>query len=165
MVHFADEREAVVRHSLGEVELPQRVGAVERCAGDPSDHLVELAATARARHLDTAQVIVEVDRAVLEPHRMMQLPRDVDESVPQRVEQVQPSGDGASEHVERELAVEVGGVDDRHLQRVRVQVGRLAVEQHGVHAVESLHIQPLRTVGPEGSIEPSDRPRSGLSAN
>ena len=38
--------------------------------------------------------------------------------------------------------VEVGGVDDRDLERVRVQVRRLAVQKHGVHAVESLHVSP-----------------------
>ncbi len=50
--------------------------------------------------------------------------------------------DGPSKHVECELAVEVGGMDDRDLERVRVQVRRLAVQKHGVHAVESLHVPP-----------------------
>src|SRR4029077_8175819 len=88
------------------------------------------------------KVVVQVDGAVFQPHGVVESGRDVDEPVPQRVEQVQPPGDGPSEHVEGELAVEVRGVHDCDLERVRVQVRRLAVQQHGVHAVESLHIPP-----------------------
>jgi hypothetical protein len=56
-------------------------------------------------------------------------------------------------------------VDDRDLQRVGVQVRRLAVQKHGVHAVESLHIPPpmdgfyastrlppIRSLSPNGSV-------------
>ena len=145
VVHLADERETVVGHALGEMELPQWVAAVQRCARDPADHLVEFASAAGCGHLHAAQVIVEVDRAVFQPHRVVQFPRDVDQPVSQRVEQVQPARDGPSEHVEGELALVVGGIDDRHLQRVGVQIRRLAVQQHRVHAIESLHIPPLRT--------------------
>ena len=64
----------------------------------------------------------------------------------QRLEKMQPPCHGPPEHVEGELArlcrPVVGGVHDRDLERVRVQVRRLAVQQHGVHAVESLHIPP-----------------------
>ena len=147
MVHLADQSEAVVGHPLGEVELPQRSAAVQWRAGDLADHLVEFAPAAGVWDLHPAQVIVEVDRAVLHPHRMVQSPRDVDESVPQWVEEVQAARDGPAEHLEVELALVVGGVDDRHLQRVGVQVRRLAVQQHGVHAVESLHNTPRLRMG------------------
>ena len=146
VVHLADESEAVVGQSLGEVEFPQRVATVQRAAGDLADHLVEFAAAAGSRHLHPAQVIVEVDFAVLHPHRVVHLPRDVDEAVAQRVQQMQAAPDRLSKHVKGEVAVEVGGVDDRDLHRVGVQIGRLAVQQHGVHAVESLHVPPRSPV-------------------
>src|SRR6202044_3846532 len=45
----------------------------------------------------------------------------------------------AAEVIEAEVSIAARRIDDRHLQRVRVQVGRLAVKQHCVHAVESFH--------------------------
>src|SRR5271155_3088386 len=83
-------------------------------------------------------MVVQVDIAVLQPHRMVQPPGDVNELVAQRFQQMQTPAKVVPEGVEAKLAV-AAGVDDRHLQRVRVQVGRLAVKQHGVHAVESFH--------------------------
>lgn len=123
VVHLADESKPVVGHPLGEVELPQGAVAGQRSAGDLTDHLVEFAAAARAGYLHPTQVVIEVDLAVLHPHRVVQLPRDVDQAVPQRVEQVQAALDRLAEHLETEVAVIVRGVDDRHLQGVRMQVG------------------------------------------
>ena len=54
VVHLADQSEAVVGHPLGEVELPQRFGAVQGSARDLADHLVEFAAAAGAGHLHPA---------------------------------------------------------------------------------------------------------------
>jgi hypothetical protein len=87
VVHFADQSEAVVRgHSLGEVELPQRVAAVQGSAGDVSDDLIEFSPAAGGGHLNTPKVVVEVHGAVFQPHRMVESGRNVDEPVPQRVE-------------------------------------------------------------------------------
>ena len=49
VVHLADQRVSVFGHPFGEVELPQRPAAVQRCAGDLADHLVEFAAAAGSR--------------------------------------------------------------------------------------------------------------------
>src|ERR1700733_8434524 len=84
-------------------------------------------------------MIVKVDIAVLQPHRMMQPPGDVNELVAQRFQQMQTPAKVAAEVIEAEVCVAARRIDDRHLKRVRVQVGRLAVKQHGVHAVESFH--------------------------
>lgn len=56
--------------------------------------------------------------------------------------EVQSSLNRPAKVIERESALELGGMDDGHLQGVRVQVRCLAVQQHGVHAVESLHTPP-----------------------
>ena len=108
-------------------------------AGDFPDHLVELSATAGGGHLNSPQMVVEVDVGVLQPHRVMQSPWNVDELVAQRIQQMQPAEQRAAKHVEGEVAVAICIIDDRDLQGVRVQVGRLAVQQHRIHAV-----QPLR---------------------
>jgi hypothetical protein len=142
MMHFADHREPTPGQALGEMKLPQRAATVQRRRGDLADDLVELSPPAGRRHLHPPQVVVQVDVAVLQPHRMVQAPRDINELVAQRVQQVQPAAQMTAESLVIEFAVEVRRVDDGHFQRVRVQVGRLAVEQHGVHAVESFHASP-----------------------
>ena len=117
-MHLADQGEAVVGHALGEVEFPQRAAAVQGSAGDLTDDLIEFSPTARGGHVNTPKVIVEVHGAVFQPHRMVESGRNADQLVTQRVEQMQPPCDGSPEYVEGELAVEVGGVDNRDLERV-----------------------------------------------
>ena len=55
-------------------------------------------------HAVRADVVVEVDLAVLPPHRMVHLQRDVDELVPERVELVEPSVNDLAELLDAELA-------------------------------------------------------------
>jgi len=114
-------------------------------AGDFPDHLVELSATAGGGHLNSPQMVVEVDVGVLQPHRVMQSPWNVDELVAQRIQQMQPAEQRAAKHVEGEVAVAICIIDDRDLQGVRVQVGRLAVQQHRIHAVQPLHVRLTRS--------------------
>ena len=145
VVHLADHRESVIGHAFREIHLPQGAAAVQRRACDLADHLVELAAPAGPAHPHPAQVIGQVDVRLLQPHWVVKLQRDIDQPVPKRLQQVQPPSQGAPEHLEREVSVEVGGIDDADLQRVRMDVGRLAVQQHGVPAVEPFHAAPLWT--------------------
>ena len=70
----------------------------------------------RGRHRDAAQVVVEVDVAVLHPHRVVQFERDVDELVAQRRQCVQPRIGHLPEHLEV-VAVDSGHVDDADLER------------------------------------------------
>jgi hypothetical protein len=151
VMDLADQRKPAPGQPLGEMKLPQGAGAVQRRRRDLADDLVEFSAAARCGHLHPAQVVVQIDLAVLLPHRVMQLPGNVHQLVAQWLEQMQPTAHVVAESVEAEPAVAAGRVDHRHLQRVRVQVGGLAVEQHGVHAVESLHA-PRRHLS--GSISP-----------
>ena len=71
VVHLADQREPVSGQPLGEVEFPERPITVERGGRDPRDDGVEFAAATGSRHRHPAQVVVEVDVAALQPHRMV----------------------------------------------------------------------------------------------
>ena len=133
VVDLAEHRDPAVGQALDEVHLPQRLAAVQRRAGDPADRLVELAATARAVDPVRTDVVVEVDLAVLPPHRVVELERDVDELVAERVELVEPAVDDLAELVDAELtALQLGDVDHRQLEGVHVHRRRLAVQQHSV---------------------------------
>ena len=95
--------------TLGEVKFPQRPVAIQRRGGHLADDVVELSSTARRGHPHAAQVVIEIDFAVFLPHRMMQLPGNVNELVAQRLQQMQPAAHMMAEHVETEFAVESDG--------------------------------------------------------
>jgi hypothetical protein len=85
-------------------------------------------------------VVVEVDLAVLPPHGVMELPRDVHELVAERVELVQPPVQDLAEVLDAEgAAAQVIELDDRQLEGVHVHVRRLAVQQHSVPPAKPFH--------------------------
>ena len=70
-------------------------------------------------------MVIEVHVAALQPHGVMQPPRDVDQFVAQRLQQGQPAADMVAKRLEPEPG-DVGRMEDRHLQCVRVQThGRM----------------------------------------
>src|SRR6202012_24018 len=111
VVDLPDQCEFLVCHTFGEVELPQRTAPVQRGAGHPADDLVELPPPAGSWYVDSPEVVLKVDVAILEPHRVMQPPGSVDKLVAQRVEQRQPFAERASEQLVAELTGVSGGVD------------------------------------------------------
>ena len=104
VVDLAQHRDPAVGQAFDEVHLPQRLGAIQRRAGDPADRLVELAPAAGAVDPIGPDVVLEVDLAVLPPHRVVELERDVDEFVAERVEFVEAAVDDLTELVDAELA-------------------------------------------------------------
>jgi hypothetical protein len=148
VMHLVDDRDATTLQSRGDVHLPERPVARQRCARDLADHAVQLAAAARRRHLDAAQVVVVVDLRVLAPHRVVQLERDVDELIAKRREQVQSLHRHPAEQVEGELLAHVRGVDDAHFERVHVDLGRLGVEQECIDTAQSSHATSVPAAHP-----------------
>ena len=147
---LAEHGDSAIGETLDEVHLPQRLAAVQRGARDPADRLVEFASAAGAVDAVWPNVVVQVDFAVLPPHRVMELQRDVDQLVAERLQLVQPAVNDLAELVDSERAAsEVVEFDHRELQCVHVHGGRLGVEKHRVPAAEPF--QP-RTFCPEASI-------------
>ena len=140
VMNLVDHRYAAIGQTLDEVHLPQRPAAVQRRAGDLADGVVEFPATTGGGQRPRPDVIAEVDLAVLPPHRVVELERDVDEFVAQRVQLIEPAVDDLPEFVDPERApAHVQQFDDRDLERVHVHVRRLAVQQKRVPARQSLH--------------------------
>src|SRR5213075_1039871 len=115
VVHLANHREPIVGHALDEMHLPQRTVAIQRRAGDLAGDLIEFATTSGTRHPYPSNVVVEVYRAILEPHRVMQPQRHLDKLVAQRLEQVQPTPQGLPEQLEGEVPRELSDVEDGDL--------------------------------------------------
>jgi len=88
-------------------------------------------------------VVVEVDLAVLPPHRMVELERDVDEFISERVEFVEPTVDDLTKLVDTELPTpEFVEFDHRQLERVHVHSGSLGIQEYRVPPAEPLHRAP-----------------------
>src|SRR5215216_4210492 len=111
MVHLADQCASSPGQTLGEMELPQRVAAVQRRARDFTDNAVELTSAARGGYPQAPKVIVEVDLTVLQPHRVVHPPWNVDEPVAERLEKVQPSLKGPAKFIETEHDVALRRVE------------------------------------------------------
>src|SRR6202022_5022322 len=92
----------------------------------------------------------------------MQSPGNLNQPVAQRFQQLESARKGTTKCVEVEFSAEVSGVDYCDLQRMRVQVGCLAVQQHGIHAVKSLHNPPRRLDDP---ARPKSDSRADASSN
>ena len=85
VVHLRDRRDVAVLQALDDVHLPQRTGPVERTARDVADELRELLLAAGSGTTDPADVVVEVELGVLDPHRVVQVERDGRELAPERL--------------------------------------------------------------------------------
>ena len=144
VMDLAEYRDPAVGQALDQIHLPQRPASVQGRARDPADRFVELAASARSVHLAVPDVVVEVDLGVLPPHRMVELERNVDQLIAERIEPVEPAVDDLAQLLDPEFrTAEIVELDHRQLQRVHVHVLGLAVQQHSVPTAKSLHTTPL----------------------
>ena len=85
-------------------------------------------------------MVLEIDLAVLSPHRVMELEWNVDELIAEGVEFVEPAVDDLTKLIDPELtALQIVELDHRQLQGVHVHCGRLAVQQHSVPPAKPLH--------------------------
>ncbi len=142
VVHLVDDGYPVTHQPFSDVHLPQRTIPVQRSAGDLADELVEFTTPARCGYRHLPQVVVDVECGVLDPHRVVQLERDVDQLIAQRPQRHQSRLRNTPEQLEAEPAVESGDVENSDLQRVHVNLGGLAVQQQCVDTVESPHCRP-----------------------
>ena len=140
VMNLAQDRDPATRETLDQVHLPERPAAVQRGAGQSTDRLVEFAAPARGFHPARADVVFEVDFGVLPPHRVMELQRDVDQFIAERVELVEPAVDDLPQFLDPETGpAQSVEFDHRQFQRVHVHVGGFAVQQHGVPPAKPFH--------------------------
>ena len=146
VVDLEHEAEAPVRQpldvveALDDVELPQRLRQVERAGVQPRRLDAELPPVAGARQGDLAHVVFEVELAVLDPVRVIQIRRHADDLLAERSGQVQ-AGLEVVEHIgERDLAARRGRrVVDADRRDVRRRVWLLAVDERRVLATQLLH--------------------------
>lgn len=87
-------------------------------------------------------VVVEIDLAVLPPHRVMELQRDINQLIAQWLKLMQPASDHLAKRVDTEfLSVRIQ-FDHGDLECVHVHIRGLAVKQYRVPAAEPFHRSP-----------------------
>ena len=69
LVGLAEQREAIALDALDQVDLPQRVAAIQRAAHDPRDEVVELLERAGSRKRRAPDVERHVEALVIHPDR------------------------------------------------------------------------------------------------
>jgi hypothetical protein len=77
---------------------------------------------------------------------MVDLERDVNQSITQRIQRRQPVGDDVAERIERELLAHRRRVDESDLHGVRRHIRRVAVDEGGIPPAESLHCDLIAVI-------------------
>src|SRR5438067_12491642 len=93
MVGLEDQREAILLESFDQPALPQRLGAVELLGGDTCRELKQLLFGSGRWQRGVANVVLEVERRIIDPQRAAALERRVGELLAIARNQVQPASD------------------------------------------------------------------------
>ena len=74
VVDLGDDREPVVGEPLDQVDLPERPGPVELARHEAADELAQLRVRAGSGQGGAADVVVELEARVVDPHRQPEVP-------------------------------------------------------------------------------------------
>ena len=158
VVGLGDDREATSLDAVHQPDLPHRLAAVEPLREDPRRERSQLLLAARGREGGMADVVVEVQVGIVDPHGTTLAEGDEAQLLAEARHQVKPRGDVIAEVlVGRGRALEQGG-------RAHVHVGgaRLQVEKGGVQPAQPVPVGHDRIISRtrEGEIA-ADATRTG----
>ena len=89
-MNLREQPHASVLETVDQVELPQRLGAVERAREDPSDLLGELRIRGRRGQRQLAHVVLQVEVRVVDPVRVVEPERDLLQAPSEGLQQREP---------------------------------------------------------------------------
>ena len=144
VMELGQHRDATVAEAVDQVELPERMGAVQRAGDEPRDLLGQHPLVAGRGQRELADVEVEVEVRVVDPVGVVDPERHLGQAPAKRRQQVQPRGDQLGDRLERQLAAGRGGlVVDRQGADVGVVAAVLDRQELGVDAGQLLHCDPF----------------------
>ncbi len=118
---------------LDDGELPERFGEVERPGMQPRNLDAELSPVTGLRQPDVTHVILEVEVAILDPVRVIQIERHVDQLLAKRSRQVQAALEVGEDVLEAQLApLDRALVVNHDATDVHGRLGGFEVEKRGV---------------------------------
>ena len=167
MVDLDQHREATLRESFDEGRLPERTAAIEGTLEQPGDQRLQLRVGARRRQVAVADVIVEVEILVVDPHRLVQARREV-EALPIARDQVQARGDVIPDAREVDSAVGVADrarIEDRGERHVHVRARRLEVQEGLIQSGEPGIAGVVRTHADERATDMPSANRRAAGAS
>ena len=141
--YFVSSAQRVVLQALDDVHLPQRAGAIHRAPDDAGDLIGELVGPTGRRQAHVADVEVEVEGRVVDPVRVVEVQRHLDDPAAHRLELADLRREAA---VHRLVRIEVGArsLVDGEAVDVTERRRRLHVQEAAVQTCELLHPNPLR---------------------
>jgi hypothetical protein len=135
VVDLRHQGPAIVLDALDHPHLPQRLGPVEPLGHDPADEPAQLVLAARRRQRGVADVVLEVEVGIVDPHRPPQRQRHGGDLLPVAGHQRQPPADRSAEVV-------VGRwrpLEDPHRPDVHVVDVVLDVEERRIQRAQPIH--------------------------
>ena len=163
VVEFGQDGKAVLAQPLDHVDLPQRVAAIQSPADEAGDQLDQLVVRSGGGERRLAQMKLQVEVRVLDPERMVQLERYLDEPAAQRFHVRQAPGQLVPQgFVGRPVGIGRTG-ENPQAADVAERRPRLHVQETGVDPAQLLHeLLPL-FITPAHRLDPS-RPTGSVSA-
>jgi hypothetical protein len=139
VVVLGEQRPRAVLEALDDVDLPQRTGAVHGPPDDAGDLVGQLIGSTRRGQAHVADVEVEVEVGVVDPVRMVEVHRHLDDAPAHRFEHADHRLEPAVHGSER---IEVGAraLVDRQTVDVAERRRRLHVQEAAVQSCELLHV-------------------------
>ena len=148
VVHLGEERDPAVRQALDDPHLPQRARPVQRDAGEVAAQRGQLALVPGLGQRRAVDVALDVEVVVVDPHRVVDVERDVAQLLTELGHRAHPGLDRVA-HRDEGVATRHGlGVDHQHPAHVQQLFGGLQVEERRVESAEVLHpdiLIPART--------------------
>ncbi len=144
MVESPDERHRVLVETRDDREVPQRPSAVEPLAHQPADDLVEPGAALDRQVLDGGDVAGDVERRIVEPHRIRNAQRRRHDPLAQPSGRVEARGDVSAHGGERRQRPISRSLEDEHLARMAADRAALELEDPGVLRGEPIKCHRVR---------------------
>ena len=143
-MHLGDDRHPSIVVALEHVQLPERLGPVERVAHHLGRDRGDGLRCQRRERRNGEDMIVEVEVVVVDPAQRPPSPHRRRQLAPERRDQVQPGSDERAHPFDRRTRPHRRGVEDRRHADVQMRPRALEVEKSGVKAVERFHVSPDR---------------------
>ena len=160
VVDLGVDRDLAALEPVDQVQLPQRPPAVERPGVQPGRLLGELLVVTRGGQRQLADVELDVEIGVLDPVRLVDPERHLDQSPPERRQQVQAGLHHFGEVLEGERFRRRGRVEDADAADVPVDRRGLHGQEGRVESGELLHVVCL----PRGDPAHANRRRASSAS-
>ena len=147
-MELRDQRHLAADDPVDVPHLPQRPAPVELVAHQHPEQVADLLPAAGRRHRDAADVLVDVEVLVLDPHRAVEVERHLLQ-LPAELRHAVHALEERAPHLLEAEPLRLGRIDDREAADVLVPRRRLGRQEQRIGTREPLHrhLQLVRTLG------------------